>query len=189
MVETLLFLALSMLTSFDEARFLNSQKQIYDSSCGYASVATVMNWYNEDIDELKLIHETLLLKTESESKYNTTLRDLMTIFEEHGYYIKAFKMDYNALISAAERYAPLIAHFQHEGKGHFLLVLCADENTVLVSDPSSGTYTMFREEFEKDFSGNVLLIHNDNLDSDSLEKVIDECSERLSFLKNSRRFL
>lgn len=183
-------LALSMLTSFDEARFLDSQKQIYDSSCGYACVATVMsNWHGEDVEELDLIKETLAVKEKSDSQYNTTLKDLITIFDNHGYYVKAFKMDYKTLIRTAEKYAPLIVHFLQDGKGHFLLVLYADENTVIVSDPSSGTHTLFREEFEKYFSGNVLLIHNDNLDSDSLVKVIDEYTERLSFLQKSQRLL
>lgn len=185
-----LLLTLSLLTSFDEVKFSDIQKQLYDSSCGYASVSTVMsNWYGEEVEELDLINESISVTEGSDFKYTTSLKDLMTIFENHGYYVKAFKMDYKALISASEKYAPLIVHFVQEDKGHFLVVLYADEDIVLVSDPSSGTHTMFRKEFEKEFSGNVLLVHNDNLDSDSLEAVIGEYTERLSYLQKSQRLL
>ena len=181
------FLVLSKLTSFDEARFLYSQKQIYDTSCGYASVATVMNnWYGEDVSEQDLIEE---IYEGSEETYTTSLKNLMTLLENHGYYIKAYKMDYKTLVGAAQKYAPMIVHFSEDGKGHFVVVLYADEGTVLVSDPSSGTQILFKKDFEKLFSGNVLLIHNENLDVLTLERVIATNEERITFLQRSHRFL
>lgn len=185
-----IFLALSLVTDFDEARFINSQRQLYDTSCGYASVAAVMNnWYGENVNERALILETLSEKELSENgQYNTSMKTLKDILIQHGYFAKAYEMDYGTLIDAVEKYAPTIVHYKQED-GHFLIVLYADENSIVVSDSISGTSVLSKSEFKKLFSGNVLLIHGGSLNQERLESTIAECNERFSFLQNSQRFL
>jgi len=185
-----LFGAFSILNSFDEIRFANSQKQIYDTSCGYASVATVLhNWYEEEVTEAELIEHSLK-ETSNTGFYTTSVKDLLEILTIHGYFAKAYRFDYDALVGAVDRYSPLIAH-GNEDSGHFIVVLYADKEKLLISDPSYGTYVMYRSDFEKYFSGVAILVHNAYRDPDyeKLESMIAEAESRLELLHKAVLFL
>lgn len=96
MIEIILILGL--LTSFDNIRFENSLKQMFDTSCGFSSISTMKNWYDDDICESDLILEAFSdNKKDNYDNYNVSMKILSNILSDNDYYSKGYKMSYEEL--------------------------------------------------------------------------------------------
>ena len=183
-----LIMTLALLTGFDESRFMNSSRQMFDSSCGFSSVASIMkDWYGDDISETSLISETFDEKNVNVD-YSVSMKMLSQIFSNHGYLVKGYKMTFDELEDAVKKHPPVLVHYGTD-EGHFVLVLGIDGEKVVVSDPSEGVRTIFKDEFEKLWSRNVMLVgHREkNISVEKLQTVIEETQLRLELLNASGR--
>lgn len=178
-----LILILELLTSFDNICFENSTKQMFDTSCGFSSISTVMkNWYDDDICESDLILEAF--SDNQDDNFSVSMNVLSTILSNHDYYSKGYKMTYEELVDAVKKYPPVLVHYKI-GEGHFVLVLSIDKEKVIVSDPAEGVRTIFKNDFEKKWSQNVMLIghKNKNVSIKKIQTVVENTQSRFDFLE------
>jgi len=124
--------------------------QQYDSSCGFAAAAAVMDcWWDVETDEEALIDNLFASHTDKnrndrkdgkdaqegnsenngknsfEGVYTITFSDMQLLFEEHGFISAGFQLDAEAAAAVQfclERYGPFIIHEDREN-GHFSVLI------------------------------------------------------------------
>ena len=175
-----LILALALITNFEAISFESASRQIFDTSCGFSSVTALMSLYEDDIDELSLIFE--VYGGNERSNFNVSLMDLFHLLNNHGYYSAGFKMTYEELAQAVEKYYPLVIHLE-EGNGHFLLVLGILDDVVVIMDPAEGVRTIHRNELEATWSNVVFEPLHAHRGRPSLQRTGASCG-RMDLRKN-----
>jgi ABC-type bacteriocin/lantibiotic exporter with double-glycine peptidase domain len=141
------------LTDNETLRFQWSSEQGFDTSCGYsAAVALMDTWWNIPVTELELLATTAGSGTADEN-YMVSFRSLSDLLASYGFAVKAYKMDWNQLKAAVDKYAPVLVHLDGYS-GHFALVLGFDGYTAIVADPAEGTRFATKNELEGKWSGN-----------------------------------
>ena len=158
MQEVLLsiLLTLTEIEDRETLRFVHSAEQGYDSSCGLTALACLMSGYwGQSSDELSLAREFLAARI-AEGDFTVSFADMKTILAARGFTAAAYRMDWEQLRKASERYAPILVHYT-KPEGHFALVLAADESGPIVADPASGTGAVDRALFLERWSGFVFL--------------------------------
>lgn len=178
-----LIIIFELLTCFDDICFMETSKQVYDTSCGFSSIATVMgHWYGDDVKESDLIEETF---SDSENEtYIISMDRLSKILLNHGYFTKGYRMTFEELSDAIKKYPPILVHY-NINSGHFALLLGIEKNNVIISDPFDGLKSMNKKEFLKIWSQNVLLIGHKNkiINKTKLENIIGEVQAQQNFLE------
>ncbi len=175
---------MTSLTDNETLRFQWSSEQGFDTSCGYsAAVALMDTWWNIPVTELELLATTAATGNADED-FMVSFRSLSDLLASYGFAVKAYKMDWKQLKAAAEKYAPVLVHFDGY-MGHFALVLGFDGDTAIVADPAEGTRFATKDEFEGKWSGNVLLaVHSGKKRNDTeLAQAIADTASRLDVLE------
>ncbi len=113
---------------------------------------------------------------------------MAAILESRGFQWAAYRMDYDQARTAAGRYVPIIVHYDRPRK-HFALLLAADDTSVVVADPASGTAMLGRSDFEARWSGNVLLaaLPQGGLNAARLREAISSVRGRTGVLDRAAR--
>jgi predicted double-glycine peptidase len=132
-------------------RFRHSLEQGYDDSCGLQCLACFLSVYwHQEANE-----EALLREGWGGGDFRITLADINRALGRRGFVTAAFSLSFEDLRAAAASYSPLIAHLARP-RGHFVLVLAADDERVVVADPASGCFSLRRGDFLAGWSGAVL---------------------------------
>lgn len=176
------------LTDNETLRFQWSSEQGFDTSCGYsAAVALMDTWWNIPVTELELLAATAESRTADEN-YMVSFRSLSDLLASYGFAVKAYKMDWNELKAAVDKYAPVLVHLDGYS-GHFALVLGFDGDTAIVADPAEGTRFATKDELEGKWRGNVLLaVHPGKMkNSEELSYTIADTAGRLELLERASR--
>ncbi len=120
------------------------------------------------------------------SNFNVSLMDLFHLLNDHGYYSAGFKMTYEELAQAVEKYYPLVIHLE-EGNGHFLLVLGILDDVVVIMGPAEGVRTIHRNELEATWSNVVLLVGSNTkrLNTEKVKSVIEDAMQKRNFIEES----
>jgi ABC-type bacteriocin/lantibiotic exporter with double-glycine peptidase domain len=144
-------------------------------------------WWNIPVTELELLAATAGSGTADEN-YMVSFRSLSDLLASYGFAVKAYKMDWNQLKAAVDKYAPVLVHLDGYS-GHFALVLGFDGYTAIVADPAEGTRFATKNELEGKWSGNVLLaVHPDKKkNSEELSRAIANTAGRLELLERASR--
>lgn len=151
-----LLLSLLEITDRESLRFVYSEEQGYDSSCGLSTLVCLMaTYWDVPASESALARDFLKEKLKA-GDYTTNFADMKRILEAKGFKVAAYKMNLSQLSKAAEKYAPLLVHYA-EPEGHFVLVLSVQEESVVVADPAQGLEMLALRDFEARWSGHVLL--------------------------------
>ncbi len=158
LVSFLIFNLVSSISSKESLRFQYSQEQGYDNSCGMSVSSTVLeNYWNIPTNELELVEQSLGAKL-LEGNYTVNFSDMASIFTIREIASKAYKMDWNGLISIIDKgFAPVIVHYEKPEK-HFALLLGFNDGRGITVDPARGLESISKSEFMKRFSGNVLVL-------------------------------
>ncbi len=166
--DLFLFLLFSMVTPKESIRFEYVHEQEFDTSCGFSSVASLLDIYwGISTDEFKIIddyvlHEVRKINEGKRKDYVTSLFDLSMIISSYGIANKAFRMNYEQLERIIDRYSPVLVHYA-KPETHFALVLSASDEMVVVADPARGVEWLSRKEFKHRWSGVVLLTASKHL--------------------------
>lgn len=137
-------------------RFRYSFEQGYDDSCGLQVIACFLSLYwGVETSEEELAAESEAPRKAS-GEERTSFADMEALLSARGFRTAAYALDYSGLVGAAGRYAPVIIHYARPS-GHFALVLAADEEGLVVADPSFGVERIGRGEFCSRWSGSALL--------------------------------
>lgn len=180
-----------ILTSEEEIRFAHTYKQGYDTSCGIAVTATLLNTYwNIPITEAEMYQEMILSRySESDIIYTINFLTISDYLAQRGIQSRAYRMDWAELEDTLGRgFSPIIIHYE-KPRPHFALLVHIYGNYAYVADPAKGFVLLERRQFEKDYSGNVLLSASRTAEKNTerINRIITEETTRLNRLRNLSR--
>ncbi|MDX9826295.1 MAG: cysteine peptidase family C39 domain-containing protein [Spirochaetia bacterium] len=181
-----LLIVLAGVKDRESLRFLHCTEQGFDNSCGLSVLACLMDKYwNFPSDELALAVDYLSNSFETK-EFQISFAVMAEILEKKGFLQKAYKMDYEQLCQATERFAPVIVHFS-KPKGHFALVLAVNDHWILVADPAEGCIFIEQSCFQERWSGALLAAIGTKTAKNSalLAEAIDSAESRLTLLQKA----
>jgi predicted double-glycine peptidase len=144
-------------SSLQEQRFATTVRQKYDFSCGSAALATLLSYqYDAPVTEDRIFEE--MFKHGDQAKIRRegfSLLDMKLYLEAHGYAADGYKVPLERLQQAG---IPAIVLISENGYNHFVVIKGIAAARVLVGDPSKGTRTIARSEFEQMWSNHILFV-------------------------------
>jgi len=149
--------------SKENRRFIAGYKQGFDTSCGIATVATLLKFfYNINLDEKTLINK-FFKRLEKKKDYTISFHDIKLILKTYNFKTKAYKVELSKLkeITSTDWFIPVIIHFKKPEK-HFTLYIGSYYQYNFIVDPSIGVYILDDNEFSKRFSGFIMLCKSIN---------------------------
>ncbi|WP_232055250.1 C39 family peptidase [Vibrio taketomensis] len=143
--------------SYKEMLFGDVVRQQYDFSCGSAALASLLTYHYDYPSEEDVIFQTMFDRGDQETikKSGFSLLDMKNYLEMKGYDADGFRMP---LTKLQELGVPGITLVNFDGYMHFVVIKGMNSHSVILGDPSRGTIQMKFAEFERYYSGIVLLI-------------------------------
>ncbi len=132
--------------SFRPPRRLPALLQLSEMDCGAACLAMILRYYG------KFVSINRLRDMANVTRDGATLHSVAGAAENLGFHSRGVKAGYEALLKVD---LPAIAHW--EGY-HYIVLYEATPGGVIVADPARGLRKMSREQFEKGWSGYLLLL-------------------------------
>jgi ATP-binding cassette subfamily B protein len=121
--------------------------QLSETDCGAACLSMILRYYRKDVSINRL------RDIANVSREGATLYSLAEAAEAVGFQARGIRASYDHLLKAE---TPAIAHW--EGF-HYIVLYEAKPDRVIVADPAIGLRRLSREEFEKGWTGYLLLMH------------------------------
>ncbi|MDP3179668.1 MAG: cysteine peptidase family C39 domain-containing protein, partial [Spirochaetaceae bacterium] len=150
-----ILLSLLEIKDSEYLRFAYSSEQGFDESCGLSTLSCLLSTYwGLPASEDSLAVEAFSSKAESD--YAISFADMKGLLKARGFSCASYRMNYEQLSAAIAAYAPVIVHYDKPA-GHFSLVLRSSGPLLVVADPAEGLVAMERGDFEKRWSGHILL--------------------------------
>lgn len=145
--------------SMKERRFKTTIKQQFDFSCGSAALATLLSHHYEDPVSEQQVFKEMYDKGDQEKirKEGFSLLDMKNYLEARGYMADGFRVPLEKLREVG---VPAIVLINSKGYRHFVVVKGVTGREVLLGDPSLGTRTVRRSEFEDMWNGLIFLVRN-----------------------------
>jgi ABC-type bacteriocin/lantibiotic exporter with double-glycine peptidase domain len=180
-----------MLLTEEDLRFTYVYKQGYDTSCGVAVTATLLNTYwNIPITEEDLYQSLILDQTDEDTvTYTVSLYTIAEYLKTWGIQSRPYKMDLETLDDSLKKgYAPVLIHYE-KPVPHFALLVHMEAGYAFVADPARGFGLVDTQQFMKNYSGNTLLTasREASKDTTALETVITGGKKRLNQLQGLAR--
>jgi predicted double-glycine peptidase len=178
----------TLVVSEEELRFTQVYKQGYDTSCGVAVTASLLNTYWHITLAEEELYQDLILNQNPEGgerEYSVSLFAIAEYLKTQGIQSRAYQMDWETLEdSLAKGYAPILIHYENPDP-HFALLLHLEADFGFVADPARGFVVVDKREFLKNYSGNVLLTASREAtkDTEAIEQATREGRERLKRLQ------
>jgi predicted double-glycine peptidase len=132
----------------ESLRFTSISEQAWDESCGISSLDSLLRFYRG----ISIPPETIAAYSSELS-----LQTLLELTSSTGLECGAFRMDYTQLCETLGRYAPVLVHYD-KPDAHFALVLAADSDSTVCTDPARGTECIAVTDFLKRWSGATLVV-------------------------------
>jgi predicted double-glycine peptidase len=188
-VTGFLFTLLTLQVVSGEAlRFVPVYKQGYDSSCGIAVTATLLNnYWGIPVSEAGLIQDMIGSPAEGDGRntYSISFLTMAGYLRKQGIAARPFRMDWDGLAdSLGKGYAPIVVHYE-KPMPHFALLLRQEGDYAIVADPARGCGIVSRQSFERNYSGNALLTASTGAlkDKAALERNVERERKRLASLR------
>jgi predicted double-glycine peptidase len=142
--------------SVAEQRWKTVVRQQYDFSCGSAAIATLLTYhYDMPVPEDEVFRDMFTLgDREKIKKDGFSLLDMKTYLDSRGLQADGFRFQ---LDSFAKIQVPGITLINTKGYRHFVVVKGISADEILIGDPAAGTVILPREQFEKLWTGAVLV--------------------------------
>ena len=146
--------------SVKEARFVTTQRQQFDFSCGSAAVATLLTvQYGQAVGEAEVF--TYMFQHGDQAKIRKegfSMLDMKRFLESQGFKADGFQLPLDKL---AQEGLPAIVLLSERGYRHFVVVKGLARGRVLIGDPAVGTRALSRERFERLWVNGILfVVHN-----------------------------
>ncbi|MDR1095407.1 MAG: hypothetical protein LBL31_03360 [Spirochaetaceae bacterium] len=180
----------TMVISEEDLRFTHVYKQGYDTSCGVAVTASLLNTYwNIPVTEADLYQSLILDRldrtAEDADGYTVSLFAVAEYLKTHDVQSRAYKMDWETLEDTLKKgYGPVLIHYE-KPEPHFALLTHIEGDYAFVADPARGFGMVDYRWFMKNYSGNALLTASRTAvkDTEALETVNAGGKERLNRLE------
>lgn len=118
--------------------------------CGSACLLSIIKYYGGNISKERLLELT------NTTKEGTTFYDLSNAGKEIGLTSKGYKVDNIEKLSDFS--LPFISQIIINNYYHFVVVYKIKSNKIIIMDPAKGMVTISLNEFNKLFTGNILLL-------------------------------
>jgi uncharacterized protein len=132
-----------------EIRQANVVPQIWDISCGAASLATLLTYQHDHPVSERYVAETMLGRTDPlrvRVRGGFSLLDLKRFAEGQGFIADGY---IGITLEDLVRFGPAIIPVVFEGFPHFVVFRGKHDGRVLLADPAFGNRTVDLEEFER----------------------------------------
>ncbi len=158
--------------SLKEARFLATLRQQYDFSCGSAAVATLLtHHYGWKVDEASVFQT--MFEHGNRDKIRAegfSMLDMKRYMDSRGFATNGIEATLDEL---AKVKVPAIALIKENGYAHFVVVKGLRPGEVLIGDPAIGTRVLAREDFERFWMNNILLVVTNRTDIAEFNRAED----------------
>ena len=113
-------------------------KQGYDFSCGAASLATVLHFYNKNVTEMEIM--LAMNKTDT----IVSFEDMANVLPKFGFKATGIALSYEQLTRLK---IPVVAYLNPERDNHFTVIRGVTNSHVWIGDPSWGNRTLAKARF------------------------------------------
>jgi predicted double-glycine peptidase len=191
MTRFLFTLLSTMLISEEELRFSPVYKQGYDTSCGIAVTATLLNTYwNTPVTEADLYQEMILDKAGTEAAhYTVSLLGISGALGKYAVQSRAYSMDWETLEDSLKKdYAPIVVHYEKPDP-HFAVLLHIENDFAFAADPARGFGLVHKNAFMENYSGSAMLTASRSAvkDNAAVEAAVSSGKARLDKLETLSR--
>jgi predicted double-glycine peptidase len=183
-----LLLLLSLVTPEESLRFEYAYKQGFDTSCGVAVTASLLNYYwNTPITEETLYRDMILdnIKEDSDN-YTVNFLNISNYIQKHEVQSRSYKMDWDELGDTLQKnYAPVVINYAKPDP-HFALLLNMRDGYAFVADPARGFEFVDKKTFEKNYSGYAMLTASAKIQKNTarVQEIAAKEEKRLDRLQN-----
>ncbi len=119
--------------------------QLSEMDCGAACLAMILRYYGKHVS-INRLRELANISRDGASLYNVA-----EAAEQVGFQVRGIRANYDHLVKSE---LPAIAHWQGY---HYIVVYEASPTHVLVADPAIGLRRISKADFERDWTGYLLL--------------------------------
>jgi len=146
--------------SMQELRFFETVRQGFDFSCGSAALATLLSFhYDRPTTEFQVFEN--MWKNGDQKKIRSagfSMLDMKRYLEEKGLRADGFKIPATRIAKVGVAGLILLEKMETP---HFVVVIGASENEVLLSDPARGIWNMSTEEVERLWNGVFFVVRQE----------------------------
>ncbi|KQV90145.1 C39 family peptidase [Rhizobacter sp. Root1221] len=143
--------------SLKEGRYLATERQQFDFSCGSAALSTLLtHHYGHRVNE-QAVFEAMYRHGDQAKiqREGFSLLDMKRFLESHGYQADGFEAPLDKLESAR---IPAIALINESGYNHFVVIKGVRDGRVLIGDPAGGTRALARAAFEARWVNQIVFV-------------------------------
>lgn len=146
--------------SLAERKFDSVIRQFFDFSCGSAALATLLTYhYDRPLTEAEVFDAMWAVgDQENIRRLGFSLLDMKLYLESVGLRADGFRVPLDKLREVG---VPTIVLISRNGYTHFVVLRGIADRYVVLGDPALGALTVPREDFEEQWNGVALAIHND----------------------------
>lgn len=160
------------LASIRQLRFSSTLRQQYDFSCGSAALATLLtHHYAHPVSEQEAF-QWMFVHGDREKirREGFSLLDMQRYLASLGFRADGFKLPLQALLDAR---LPAIVLVAEGGYHHFVVLKGADDGRILLGDPSRGTRSVTRAQFESIWINGLLFVIHDTAQAPAFNQAQD----------------
>ena len=115
-------------------------KQNFESSCGGASLATLLNfYYGQNVSEIDI-----LKAMDSNGKKQVSFSEMLKILPQFGFQGQGYAAGYDQL---KQLKIPVVVYIKPKGEDHFSILRGISDDTVWLADSSYGNLKMSKTQF------------------------------------------
>jgi len=143
--------------SMKEGRYLATERQQFDFSCGSAALSTLLtHHYAHPVSEQK-VFEAMYQRGDQEKikREGFSLLDMKRYLEALGFEADGFEAPLEKLAAAR---IPAIALINENGYNHFVVVKGIQDGRVLFGDPAGGTRVLSQAAFEARWINQIVFV-------------------------------
>lgn len=120
--------------------------QVSETECGIAALAMVFAFYKV------IVSMDILREKCGTSRDGCKAITLISVAKAYKFHANAYKVQVEHLLDLAE---PVIAYWNFN---HYVVINRISKNKVYINDPAFGAMTVSREEFDKSFTGVIIVV-------------------------------
>jgi predicted double-glycine peptidase len=144
-------------TSFEARKFSTVYRQQYDFSCGSAALASLLTFHYRDAVSERDVFVDMFAEGDQARirREGFSMLDMKRYLERRGYRSNGFR------VALEQLNVPAITIVNQKGYLHFVIIKASRQGEILVGDPSAGTRSIARADFEDMWKQGILFLIED----------------------------
>ena len=148
--------------SYKERKFNTVYKQQFDYSCGSSALASLLTYHYDLPVTEQLVFNAMYQQGDQKKiqRQGFSMLDMKRYIEKNGQRADGYRISLDKLAKVA---VPAITLVNNKGYKHFVIIKGVTDQEVLIGDPSVGTITIPRKEFEAIWKDGIVFIINSRI--------------------------